>query len=82
LIGVHVGGIGSDGRNYSTMFHKSMWLDFILPTIKQFQDKYGKGSRENNYNEYFKNKCEKLWEKYSKNLEERKVQRDILEQRR
>jgi len=67
--------------NYTTMFHENLFLDFILPSIQTFFHKYGKGTKDNNYNKLFKTSFEKLVEKYAKKSEKRKTHRDILEKR-
>jgi len=55
-IGVHVGNLR--GKNYSTMFHENLFLDFILPTIQRFHLQHGKGTRENDYNKEYKILCD------------------------
>ena len=54
------------------MFHKNLMLDFIFPTIAEFQYEYGKGSKADNYNEKYRSKFQKLKEKYNDGLIERK----------
>jgi len=38
-IGVHVG--NHDGKNFATMFHKNLFVDFMLPVMSEFMEKYG-----------------------------------------
>ena len=77
IIGVHVG--NNKDKNYTTVFHENMFLDFILPTIERFHLKHGKGSKDNNYNKGYKEPMQRLMGKYTKKLDARKVQRDILD---
>ena len=38
-IGVHVGNI--DNKNYSVVFVYNIYLDFIMPTLVDFQEQFG-----------------------------------------
>ena len=57
------------------MFNKNMFVDFILPVMSEFQDKYGgkKGT-----NKASKEKMANLVDKYKEHSESRKDQRKIL----
>jgi len=80
IIGVHVG--NHKGKNYATMFHEHLFLDFILPTMGRLHEKYGKGSKDNDHNRQYKEPLKDLFDRYSDELDARTQQRDILEQRR
>jgi hypothetical protein len=49
IIGVH-DGIGTDGKtNYGSLINIIVCLDFICPTLKLFQTKYGQPRDRENY---------------------------------
>ena len=54
IVGVHVGNIPNQKKNFATMLFPNLFVDFMLPTMESLHKQFGKGSKLNNNNEAFK----------------------------
>jgi len=67
IVGVHVA--SEDGDNFGTLISKMMFLDYIIPTVVDFQNEYGSKEKDRSY----KSVIMLLKEKFKFEIEEREA---------